>query len=81
MLGGADIERLVHLKTLYLGPEKLLVAAKISVSLAPGDSVAEVAQAINDAEDRIRAAVPVPMVIYLEPDVFSAEGEGADPAV
>ncbi|MEO8106300.1 MAG: cation diffusion facilitator family transporter [Actinomycetes bacterium] len=76
LLEGADIERLVHMRTLFLGPEELLVAAKVSLSLSPGDSVAEVAKAINDAEERIRAAVPVPMVIYLEPDVFRV-GEGS----
>jgi hypothetical protein len=48
----------------------MLVAAKIS--LRSGVSVAEVAAAINEAEERIRAAVRVRTVIYLEPDVFVA---------
>ena len=68
VLDDPAIERLVHLKTLYLGPEQLLVAAKITI--VPGASVAEVAQAINGAEARIRAALTVPAVIFLEPDVF-----------
>ena len=53
----------------------MLVAAKIS--LRSGVSVAEVAAAINEAEERIRAAVSVRTVIYLEPDVFVARTEPA----
>jgi cation diffusion facilitator family transporter len=68
MLEVETIERVIHLKTLFLGPDELLVAAKIS--LRPDVSVAQVAAAINEAEERIRAAVYVGTVIYLEPDVF-----------
>ncbi len=74
LLSGDEIERLVHMKTLFLGPDELLVAAK--VTLPPGTTVAQVARAINGAEARIRAAVPVAMVIYLEPDVYVPDGEG-----
>lgn len=70
------IERVIHLKTLFLGPDELLVAAKIS--LGPDVSVAEVSAAINEAEERIRAAVYVGTVIYLEPDVFVGR---TDPAL
>jgi cation diffusion facilitator family transporter len=62
--GGTGI---IHLKTLHLGPEELLVAAKISVGHA--DSGQDIAQAIDDAEARIREAVPIARVIYLEPDI------------
>jgi cation diffusion facilitator family transporter len=57
----------IHLKTLHLGPEELLVAAKIGVGRA--DSGQAIAKAIDDAEARIREAVPIARVIYLEPDV------------
>jgi cation diffusion facilitator family transporter len=57
----------IHLKTLHLGPEELLVAAKIGVGRA--DSGQDIAKAIDDAETRIREAVPIARVIYLEPDV------------
>lgn len=67
------IERLIHLKTLFLGPDELLVAAK--VTLRADVSVADVAAAINEAEERIRAVVRVRTVIYLEPDVYAAELE------
>ena len=58
---------LIHLKTLHLGPEELLVAAKIGVGRA--ESGQDIARAIDDAEARIREAVPIARVIYLEPDV------------
>jgi cation diffusion facilitator family transporter len=64
---GAEIERVIHIKTQYLGPEELLVAAKLA--LPPGSSVETVARAIDDAEARVRAAVPDARVIYLEPDL------------
>ena len=55
------------MRTLHLGPEELLVAAKIAVE--HDDTAAEVAQAIDAAERRIREAVPIARVIYLEPDL------------
>jgi cation diffusion facilitator family transporter len=58
---------IIHLKTLHLGPEELLVAAKISIGRA--DTGQDIATAIDDAEARIRAAVPIARAIYLEPDV------------
>ena len=64
---GDDVVRCIHLKTLYLGPEELLVAAKIA--FRPGLALERVATAIDEAEGRIRAAVPEARVIYLEPDL------------
>ena len=63
----AGLCRLIHLRTLHLGPEELLVAAKIAVPA--GDSARAVAEAIDGAEARIRSAVPIARVIYLEPDI------------
>jgi cation diffusion facilitator family transporter len=65
--GSEEVERVIHMRTLHLGPEELLVAAKIAV--AHNDSAAEVAQGIDEAERRIREAVPIARVIYLEPDL------------
>lgn len=59
------VERVVHMRTQYLGPEELLVAAK--VDLGEGQSLAEVAAAIDAAEERMRAAAPEARMIYLEP--------------
>ncbi|MFI6791822.1 cation diffusion facilitator family transporter [Nonomuraea sp. NPDC050383] len=62
-----EVERVIHMRTLHLGPEELLVAAKIAV--AHNDTASEVARGIDEAERRIRAAVPIARVIYLEPDL------------
>ena len=65
----------IHLRTLHLGPEELLVAAKIAV--AHDDTAASVARSIDAAEVRVRAAVPMARVIYLEPDLRRDAGPGA----
>lgn len=61
------VERVIHIRTQYLGPEELLIAAKIG--LTPSLSVADVAAEIDGAEQRIRAKVPAARLIYLEPDL------------
>jgi cation diffusion facilitator family transporter len=66
-----DVEALIHMKTLYVGPEELLVGAKIA--LAKTTKLQDVANAINNVEQAIRAAVPVARIIYLEPDVYVAK--------
>jgi cation diffusion facilitator family transporter len=68
---GGPVERVIHLRTLHLGPEELLVAAKIAVPATA--SAAEVAATIDAAEDRVRAAVPIANLIYLEPDIDRGE--------
>jgi divalent metal cation (Fe/Co/Zn/Cd) transporter len=79
MVDGDTVTRVIHMRTLHLGPEELLIAAKIAVR--HDDTAAEVASAIDAAEARIRAAVPIARVIYLEPDIYSeAEAaKGPDP--
>jgi cation diffusion facilitator family transporter len=66
-LVGEGVASIIHMKTLHLGPEELLVAAKIAVP--PTESAADVADAIDAAEVRVREAVPIARVIYLEPDI------------
>ena len=63
----AHVDRLIHIRTQYLGPEEMLVGAKVAV--APDIDLPAVAAVIDDAEARIRAAVPAARVIYLEPDL------------
>ncbi|MGW5670106.1 cation diffusion facilitator family transporter [Micromonospora sp. NPDC003776] len=72
---GPEVERIIHMKTLYLGPEEMLVAAKIAVPAC--DTAEDVARDINAVEARIRAAVPIARVIYLEPDIYSAAADRA----
>ncbi|MFD0330400.1 cation diffusion facilitator family transporter [Streptacidiphilus monticola] len=79
LVDGEAVTRVIHMRTLHLGPEELLVAAKIAVGRE--DTAAEVAAAIDAAEARVRAAEPTARVIYLEPDIYSeaAAAAGADP--
>lgn len=71
LLGDEGVERIIHMKTLHLGPDELLVAAKIAVR--HGDTAAEVARTIDATEARIRAAEPIARVIYIEPDIYAAD--------
>lgn len=64
------VNRVIHLKTLHLGPEEVLVAAKIAVE--PTDSAAHVAEVINAAEVAIRSVEPQVTALYLEPDIDTA---------
>ena len=66
-LCGGRVETVIHIRTQYLGPDELLVAAKIGLS--PSLSVADVAAEIDAAEARVRAQVPAARLIYLEPDL------------
>jgi len=68
ILSGPETQKIIHLKTLYLGPEELLVAAKLSFD--SGQRFSDVASSIDTIEARVRAAVPSARVIYLEPDVY-----------
>jgi cation diffusion facilitator family transporter len=69
---GGEVERLIHMKTLYLGPDELLVAAKLG--FAADRPLGEVASDIDAIESRVREAVPSARVIYLEPDVIRGDG-------
>ncbi|SDE52202.1 cation diffusion facilitator family transporter [Glycomyces harbinensis] len=62
-----DENSLIHLKTLHVGPDELLVAAKIGIGHS--ETGEQVAAEIDAAEARIRAAVPKAKLIYIEPDI------------
>ncbi|GAB3570519.1 cation diffusion facilitator family transporter [Spelaeicoccus albus] len=64
---GEGVDGIVHMRTMHLGPEELLVAAKIAIPRS--ETGQEIAAAIDAAEARIREAVPIARVIYLEPDI------------
>ena len=76
LVGVSGVERVIHMKTLHLGPEELLVAAKIAVPEQA--TAAEVAAAIDAAEVAIRAVEPMADSIYLEPDLYRADYEPAE---
>jgi cation diffusion facilitator family transporter len=70
ILNGTEVDRLIHLRTEHLGPEDLLVAAKVDLTPAADR---DTARAIDRVEARIRARVPHARVIYLEPDEYRAD--------
>jgi cation diffusion facilitator family transporter len=70
VLGGPGVERIIHMKTLHLGPDELLVAVKIAVPRT--ERADEVARHIDETEERIRTALPIARVIYIEPDIYHA---------
>lgn len=69
-----EVEALIHMKTLYLGPDELLVGAK--VAFAKTKKLSDVANAINAVESAIRETVPIARVIYIEPDVYLPPSAG-----
>ena len=73
--GSPEVNRIIHLRTEHLGPEDLLVAAK--VDFATG-SVVELAGAIDAVEARLRERVPKARLVYFEPDVYRSPEPGAD---
>ncbi|MDQ1702231.1 MAG: hypothetical protein QOF57_1483, partial [Frankiaceae bacterium] len=67
ILASPEIRSIIHMRTLQMGPEDILVAAKVEMASSIG--YPEMAAAIDAAEVRMRAAVPDARVIFLEPDV------------
>jgi cation diffusion facilitator family transporter len=77
---GPETERVIHLRTVHVGPDSLLVAAKIAVR--PADTAAQIAAGIDTIEQRVRAAVPIAETIYLEPDIYRpARQDQTDPSI
>ncbi len=75
--GGVGV---IHMRTVHISPDAILVAAKIAVR--ESDTGAQVAAAIDAAERRVRAAVPIAKVIYLEPDIYRpSQVDHTDPSV
>lgn len=66
--GTPGVERLIHMKTLHLGPEEILLAAKIGIDRT--DSAAEVVDVVNAVERSVRGAEPQVTQVYLEPDFY-----------
>jgi cation diffusion facilitator family transporter len=68
----AGVNSIIHLRTMHLGPDSLLVAAKIDFDHS--FTVEELARAIDDAEARLRAAVPTADMVFIEPDIRRSAG-------
>ena len=77
---GPELVRVIHLRTVHIGPDSVLVAAKVAVRET--DTAAQIAAGIDAAEQRVRAAVPIAKTIYLEPDIYRpAEADQTDPSI
>ena len=61
------VDRVIHLRTLHVGPDALLVGAKIAITKS--DSAEEIARGIDEAERLLRIAVPSAQYVFLEPDL------------
>jgi cation diffusion facilitator family transporter len=66
IIGAPIVASVIHLRTLHVGPEELLVAAKIAV--AENSSAEQIVRGIDEAEKMLRAAVPTAKFVFLEPD-------------
>jgi cation diffusion facilitator family transporter len=69
LLGGEEVQRLIHLRTMHLGPDQLLVAAKLE--FREELSLREVSSAIDQAKRSVRDRVPIARMIFIEPDVYN----------
>jgi cation diffusion facilitator family transporter len=77
---GPEVSRVIHMRTVHISPDSILVAAKIGVRAT--DSAAQIAAGIDAAERRVRAAVPIAETIYLEPDIYRpGQADHTDPSI
>ena len=77
---GPELVRVIHLRTVHISPDSVLVAAKVAVR--EGDTAAQIAAGIDAAERRVRSAVPIATTIYLEPDIYRPlEADRTDPSI
>jgi ketosteroid isomerase-like protein len=77
ILGGPEVSRIIHLRTSHLGPDDVVLAAKLEFT---ADTTAALADAIDTVESRVRASTPIIRLIFFEPDFYDpsrAEGEEA----
>lgn len=71
LLGSPDVRRIIHLRTVHLGPEELLVAAKLEFDAAL--TVPVLCERIDQAEAALRTVVPMARLVFIEPDIFRPE--------
>jgi cation diffusion facilitator family transporter len=69
---GPEVKRIIHLRTMHQGPEDVLVATKLEFAV---DSVRDLVDAIDAVEARVRAALPIARMIFVEPDVYRSKGD------
>jgi cation diffusion facilitator family transporter len=68
LAGAPSVRRVIHLRTEHLGPDDLLVVAKLEFD--HDLSFDQLADAIDEAERELREVVPIAHLVYIEPDVY-----------
>ena len=77
---GPEVVRVIHLRTVHMSPDAVLVAAKIAIH--ESEAAQQITAGIDAAERRVRAAVPVATTIYLEPDIYRPQQpDRTDPSI
>jgi len=77
---GPEVVRVIHLRTVHMSPDAVLVAAKVAIH--ESDAAKQITAGIDAAERRVRAAVPVATTIYLEPDIYRPQqADRTDPSI
>ena len=67
ILDGSEAKSIIHIRTMHLGPEDILLGVKIE---SGANNLREVTNDINTIESRIRAILPSVKTIYIEPDIL-----------
>jgi cation diffusion facilitator family transporter len=79
LVGSPDVKRVIHMRTVHLGPDDLMVAAKLEFESTL--TAAMLCERINGAENAVRKAVPMTRLLFIEPDVFRDAKRGAEASV
>ncbi|MDZ4827097.1 MAG: cation diffusion facilitator family transporter [Actinomycetota bacterium] len=66
--GNDKVRRIIHLRTEHIGPDEIVLAAKLEFDRDL--TIEQLTQAIDDVEAAVRAAVPATRLIFLEPDLY-----------
>lgn len=74
--GAPGVKQLIHIRTQHIGPDELLIGAKIMFD--PDLSVSGLAESVNEVEKAIRAEVAYARPIYIEPDLLRAPEDLTD---
>jgi cation diffusion facilitator family transporter len=75
-LADEAVRRILHMRTLHIGPDELLVAAKLEFDSTL--TLRELSRAIDRVEERVRERLPIARIIYIEPDVYDSEAAARD---
>ena len=72
-----EVLGLIHLRTMHLGPDELLVAAKLEFDHELDTE--QLSKAIDTAERALREAVPIAKTVYIEPDIRRPAAQVPEP--